>query len=474
MIDSSFHWFNDLPVEIPVRSRLNPVGPIGQGTGLVQGLPSYIHHVAASHNLPTWALVCRIIAPEFSRKTIATNHGHCDLFGKMGASILGNNQTASEAVAILEKLTSIAHLDALTLLKFGKSVAGPVIRPRQAWCSECLSEFREKKHGIYQPLLWSLRDVNACPVHGIELKTRCTVCAKEHKPLTRYRWNGCCPRCDTWLGGKGETRRATEWDLRVAQKAADAIAALQGLKCPAESSYFPANMQKLCVSFADDNLSKLARQIQIHHSNIRDWIVRRQSPSLSSLLRLSAVFGVPVLDWVTKSIDFNAICFSTLGSAEPKRPLRRCHLPMVRAKLEYLVNSDQCPPSSLAEICRDLGTEQSFIARKYPDLARTLIDRRAQYLTIKKKIGRQFTKLLVESTFNKLLCDGIRPTSTQMAKALPRGIALRDRNALEEYNRLRAELGEEFRAIQTDLAARPNSSGSPDGKNKMAGAVLEP
>jgi hypothetical protein len=263
--------------------------------------------------------------------------------------------------------------------------------------------------------------------------------------------------------------------MRIAQKAADAIAALQELKCPAESSYFPANAEKLCLLFADGNLSKLARQIQIHHSNIRDWMVQKQSPSLSSLLRLSAVFGIPVLDWVTKPIEFTATCFSELGSAAPKRPLRRCDLPAVHAALKSLIKADQFPPSSFAEICRGLGTEQSFISRKYPDLARTLIERRAQYLTIKKQIGRQFTKLLVESTFNKLLCDGIRPTSTQMAKALPRGIALRDRNALEEYNRLKAELGEEFRAIQTDLAASaiPISSESSDGKNKMAGAVLE-
>jgi hypothetical protein len=63
-----------------------------------------------------------------------------------------------------------------------------------------------------------------------------------------------------------------------------------------------------------------------------------------------------------------------------------------------------------------------------------------------------------------------------MVKALPRGIALRDRNALEEHNRLRAELGEKFRAIQIDLAASslPNCSKSADRKNKMAGAVLEP
>lgn len=476
MISQTFEWFNDSPPDMPVRSRLNPLRPIGRGTGLVQSLPSYIHHLAASHRLPTWTLVCRIIAPQFSRKTVATKHGHCDLFGNMGASTLGNNQTAAEAVGIVEELTSVAGLDALTLLKFGKSVAGPLIRPKQAWCSECLSEFQEKKHGVYQPLLWSIRDVNACPLHGVELKTRCSVCAKEHKPLTRYAWNGCCPRCNNRLGGNRETQPATDWEVRVAQTAADAIVGVQELECPAESTYFAANMEKLCLSFADGNLSKLGRQIQIHHSNIRDWIVLKQLPSLSSLLRLSAVFGVPVTDWVTKSIEFTATSFSALDSAAPKRPLRRCHLPAVRAKLEFLINTDQFPPSSLAEICRGLGTEQSFIARKYPDLARTLIDRRAQYLTIKKQIGRQFTRLLVESTFNKLLCDGIRPTATQMAKALPRGIVLRDRNALEEYNRLRAELGEEFRAIQTDLAAPalPNSSKSPDGKNKVARAVLEP
>ena len=475
MTDGAFHWFNDFPVEMPVRSRLNPVRPIGRGTSLVQSLPSYIHHLAASHSLPTWTLVCRIIAPEFRRKTVATKHGHCDLFGNMGASTLGNNQTAAETVAILENLTSVSGLDGLTLLKFGESVAGPLIRPNQAWCPECLSEFREMNHGIYQPLLWSIRDVNACPFHGSELKTRCTVCTKEHKPLTRYRWNGCCPRCDMWLGGECETQPATDWELRVAQKAADAISALQELTCPAESSYFAANMEKLCLSFADGNLSKLARQIHIHHSNIRDWMIQKQSPSLASLLRLSVVFGIPALDWITKSIEFTATYFSALGSAAPKRPLRRCDLPAVHAALKSLINADQFPPSSFAEICRGLGTEQSFIARKYPDLARTLIDRRAQYLTIKKQLGRQFTKFLVESTFNKLLCDGIRPTATQMAKALPRGISLRDRNALEEYNRLRAALGEEFRTIQTDLAAPalPNSSESPAGKNKVAGGVLE-
>ena len=36
MTDGAFDWFNDFPVEMPVRSRLNPVSPMGRGTSLVQ------------------------------------------------------------------------------------------------------------------------------------------------------------------------------------------------------------------------------------------------------------------------------------------------------------------------------------------------------------------------------------------------------------------------------------------------------
>lgn len=62
-----------------------------------------------------------------------------------------------------------------------------------------------------------------------------------------------------------------------------------------------------------------------------------------------------------------------------------------------------------------------------------------------------------------------------MAKLLPRGVVLRDQVALDEYERLKAELDEEFRAIQTNLAASaaPNSPELPDGKDIVAGGVLE-
>jgi hypothetical protein len=203
-------------------------------------------------------------------------------------------------------------------------------------------------------------------------------------------------------------------------------------------------------------------------------MIEKQIPSLSSLLRISVTFEVPVLDWLVKSVDTTPRSFFNVRAAAPKRLLRRCDLSVVRTKLDTLIDAeDEFPPSSFAEICRRLGTEQSFAARKFPDHARILIERRKQYLSIKKQMGRQFTKLAVESTFNRLLSDGVRPTSTQMAKSLPKGIALRDRGARDEFNRLRRELAAEFQEIQTTIAAA-DASETPVRKNKMAAAVLDP
>ena len=470
MNEEIFESFIDKPVQVPSRSHLNPVCQIGSETGMVQSLPSYIHHVAASHSLPTWVLACRILAPCFTRPTVATARGHCDLFGAMGTSTVGNNRTAAEMVAILEQLTSVAGLGSSTLLKFGTAVAGPLIRPRQAWCSACLVDFRRMHHGVYQPLFWSIRDVNACPIHSIRLETECPNCFKAHRPLTRYRWNGNCPRCNKQFD-QGRPRQASDWELRVARRAVEAIGALQQLKTPFNSSNFSTNIQELTTCFSGGNSAKLARQIRVHHSNIHEWGTAKQLPSLSSLFRVSATFEIPALDWIQKRIQFSARSFERLLPVDAKQPFRRRNLMKLRGDLQTQTNSDQSPPRSFAQICKDLGTEQTFMARKFPELAQVFIKRRKQYLWIKKQAAGQFEKLVVRATFDNLLCSGIRPTSTQMAKALPRGIALRDRDALNEFNRLRSELSTKLPEI---VGPTRRYATRVDAKNTVAAPGSEP
>src|SRR5437773_2093691 len=96
--------WDESPVFVPPRTRLYRLEPIGLETPMVECLSSYIHRLAEAHGLPTWVLVCRELAPRFRRKSILASNGHCDLFGKVGMTINGNNNTALEAIAILEAL----------------------------------------------------------------------------------------------------------------------------------------------------------------------------------------------------------------------------------------------------------------------------------------------------------------------------------------------------------------------------------
>src|SRR6185295_13941056 len=122
---------------------------------------------------------------------IMGSNGYCDLFGRVGMTINGDNDTARECITILEALTGQKSLRPLTFSRLGNLVAEHrILRRTQAWCPECLNHWRQNSQPIYQPLIWLLSQLRACPVHGCSLQERCPDCGKQHTPLTRYRWKG--------------------------------------------------------------------------------------------------------------------------------------------------------------------------------------------------------------------------------------------------------------------------------------------
>jgi hypothetical protein len=186
---------------------------------MVECLSSFIHRLAEAHGLPTWVLVRRELAPHFQRKSILGSRGGCELLGKMGGAINGNNASALEAVQILESLTGHANLSGLTLGKLRTLVARRnILRNCQAWCPSCLDEWHQNEKSIYQPLSWLLSDLTFCPQHLCLLEDSCFECKRSHSPLGRYRWDGKCPKCSTWLGRKQSavsaeaTKPISQWD----------------------------------------------------------------------------------------------------------------------------------------------------------------------------------------------------------------------------------------------------------------------
>lgn len=435
---------------IPNRTRLHCIVPIGIGTELVESVASYIHRLAASHCIPTWALIIRIVAPLFQRETVVTAGGHCDLFGPMGATISGNNETAAETLGILQELTGGSELHKMNLLNLGNAVDGPLIRPYQAWCPTCLNEWRSTGRDAYQKLLWSIRHVEVCPSHKIQLQSACPWCGRKHRPLTRYYWDGHCPRCNGWLGQiESGPDTSTFWALQLSREMETALTRLQSRSSPITSSIFPRNVERLTATVFGGRTSRLAKTLRVHHTTVSSWVEGSQRPSLSSLGDFSCTFGIPMTDWIETDVDLSRISLPSVFR-DHKNPLRKHNLNHIESKLREILREDVEPPRYLAEICRELGADESFVARKFPEIARTLIERRRQYQSIKREVETRFTPFLIQATFNKLIVEGVRPTLSQMSKALPKGISLRNPTVRAEVDRLRQELESEFRDLQTE------------------------
>lgn len=139
------HW---APVitEIPPRSRLFPLVPVGIGTGQSESLTSYVMRLAEAHCLYVTTLYSLILHPavraevenqdsEGSRIALKGAHG----ITRSGHTWNGVSEVASRHVRALERLTCVKDLHLLTWLPWEAALSHQ-LRQRRAWCPACFSQ----------------------------------------------------------------------------------------------------------------------------------------------------------------------------------------------------------------------------------------------------------------------------------------------------------------------------------------------
>ena len=447
--EAAMNW-DEVSAIPPARSRLYRLEPIGLGTPLVECLTSYIHRLAAAHGLPTWVLVCREIAPQFRRKSMLTANGHCDLFGKVGITINGNNDTARETVAVLQMLTGQPMVRDMTFCRLGGLVAAHrILRGTQAWCPTCLDEWHQDGRIIYRPLIWLLSPLKSCPTHGCSLEDRCPGCGQHHASLVRYQWNGVCPRCSVWLGkirrgvGRCKTAPLSAWDAFTALVLGRFVAAMQSLPDDLPETTFPSNVTDLMQTRFGGNCSGLARPLRVHRSTVSDWANGSGRPSLTSLVGLAHCFGGEAMDWITGKVDPAHMAatrqIALADSAKLRRPLRRQQPEIVRVHLTAATNATEHPPRSLTAVCKQLGANQGSAKRLFPDLATKIMSNYRIYRDKCKRTREHHRTTEVQSAVRQLLATGRTVSYNQLSKVLPPRVSARDRLVRQEFKRLRAE-----------------------------------
>lgn len=193
-------------LEIPKRSRLFHLEPIGVGTPFTESLSSYLCRLAQEHCVTPQKLIMGEIAPllmgdkynsEMLSKNVSTLFGNSD--GK--PALNGMREMTKSLVDVLEKLTLRQNLKFLSCLSWkGIIKERGLFRQNKAWCPQCFEQWRREEKAIYEPLIWSFKDINFCPQHQCQLVDICLNCGSSLKMIANSLQLGFCYRCKAWLG----------------------------------------------------------------------------------------------------------------------------------------------------------------------------------------------------------------------------------------------------------------------------------
>jgi DNA-binding XRE family transcriptional regulator len=357
-------WSLAIP-EIPLRSHLYHLEPIGVGTPLVESLTGYVTRLASVHCLPTGILVLSKIAPHIKEEYVFRIKAGLTKIDSINA-INGNRSTATNWVLALETLTLCSNLHFLTMLTWADVLSTQgLLRGFRAWCPACYQEWRAVGQAIYEPLIWALNVVKVCPLHYQCLQIRCPNC---HKKLPKLAWSsrpGYCSSCKGWLGLTLEAKVSNseflsenelKWQLWVLSNIKELIAIASLLSSPPTRT----TIQKVISAYVNQvfkgNVKALASLLEMDRETVNSWYNNTSIPTLESCLKISNCFGISVADFLTKEDVFISASPAAQLQAKEKHSQRKTpekfNHERVRSTLEAALN--EYPPPSLQEIVRRL------------------------------------------------------------------------------------------------------------------------
>ncbi len=295
-------WQLALPLT-PAPSVLYALVPVGVGTPLVECMTSYITRLAGAHCVFPGVLMRKVIAP-FAENSLGDGRGAAAMHirdGKSTGAFNSTQQTASNAVRVLESLTRRGGLRLLTMLTWAKvfPLFG-LIRPMRAWCPCCLEEWRLADHMLYEPLLWAIQAVKVCPQHDRLLETHCPMCSKTAPWLAWQSRSGYCPHCQGWLGSSETKQKEHEREGAWLHWCADQVGSLLALaptttNAPSRSR-IEEGLPAILEQMSQGRKMTFARLVGLSPKMVGDWFYHQQLPSVENLLRVCFAVNLSLQD----------------------------------------------------------------------------------------------------------------------------------------------------------------------------------
>jgi hypothetical protein len=429
--------------EIPPRSRLFHLTPIGVGTPLVESLTSYISRLAIAHSVTTGTLVTRDISHTIMEGAIPIDlcTGYVAV-KRAGEGVNSLTPTARDWANALQKLTLRRDIVPLTMLHWAELIH-PVglMRERKAWCPACYQEEQERNREPYDQLRWAVQDVTCCPDHGCLLESRCPYCGKNNPHLGWRGRPGYCNSCYEWLGTKNvDEKGVTEWDRWRTAEVAALLSVPMGEDAESMSQVPPKNritqaLRTLARARGIRKTGKLAKFLGFRREGVVDWFYGHVYPSFSSLLVICAKFRVSLLDYLFADIE---VLMTEPPDEDIPEPPVRVYRRRPKSELEAVLrdalqNAD--PADSLRTICERAGWGRSGAHANCRELSRQIAARRRKHLQGQTRAKKQTVVLAARALIQQLRSEGVNLQPVAIAQRLRKPGVLRakwGRDALAE------------------------------------------
>lgn len=415
--------------EMPPRSYLPSIQPIGLGTPQVESLSSFcsrLFDLVPTTQARLWLdLIDRTVLPENLKvREGEDRYRFSSSMRRASIAASGMGLIAERSALILGQATGLGGLRNTSLLPLKSAVDDiDTIRKVGAWCPVCLWEWKQMGSPLYRPLAWLLEGIEACAVHGIHLRNTCSACGSKSEFLPVDARCGYCPSCMEFLGCSTSNLSPKEsspskWDIFAAEAVAGILGDLG--RFDGANPRFSENLRLLLSGAV--SLNSASEKIGMRAATLRSWMDGKHKPRMLAVVRCAFSFGGTIADWLYGE----PILPDHAGISVPKE-LRREYGKLnihdknaLLAMLEKSMTVD--PPVKLAELCRAARVEVRYLRGLLPKSSDAVDNRWAQHMISKATAFQLDVEQSVFDACWKLLQTGEPLMPSRLQQFLPPGI----------------------------------------------------
>ncbi|GGA77274.1 TniQ family protein [Ornithinibacillus halotolerans] len=422
--------------KVPSRSLLYNLEPIGINTELRESLSGYISRLALNHNVAQGTLFSKIITPLLDKKyinNIADKGG--DGFYDSSNGINGIGTLATDFIRVISKLTGRNDLVRLTLNSWTNILPTKgLLRTEKAWCPNCYLDALYKGLVIYDQLIWTLKIVNYCPIHRVQLVNQCPFCGKKMQVISRKSSPGYCSKCEKWVGvvNKNSTK-PNEEDLKMVNQVTNML----GNSRVYQRDTISEALKYYVTNYFESNVNKAAEYFGISKSTFRYWLRGESIPILKSLVLICIKLEITITDFLEKMPLQNSIIDKNVQIYCNKSVSKKHDHVFIKSYLNNYINEDYVDsPKSLKSIAEYIGCDRRLLYLKYPEESKKIVEIYTEYLKLKKSTRQENAENELSNAIKRLESRNIYPSRRKVEAILNAPYLIKERDIALKWKKL--------------------------------------